>query len=66
LLVNVAASHAGCHVLDGRFTAVLQAIGTPKGRHVAELEAFVQYANTSGLVSRLIDRHQVQGVTAAI
>jgi len=32
---------------------------------VAELEAFVQYANTSGLVSRLIDRHQVQGVTAA-
>ena len=66
LLVNVAASHAGCGVLDGRFTAVLQAIGTPKGRDVAELEAFVQYAKTSGLVSQLIDRHQVQGVTAAI
>jgi polar amino acid transport system substrate-binding protein len=64
LLVNVAAAHAGCRVLDGRFTAVLQAIGTPKGREVAGLEAFVQYARTSGLVSRLIDKHQVEGVTA--
>jgi hypothetical protein len=33
---------------------------------MAELDAFVQEAKTSGLVSRLIDRHQVQGVTAAI
>ena len=66
LLVNVAAAHAGCRVLDGRLTAVLQAIGTPKGRDVTDLEAFVHYAKTSGLVSRLIDQHQVRGVTAAL
>jgi polar amino acid transport system substrate-binding protein len=64
LLVNVAAAHPGCRVLEGRFTAVQQAIGTPKGRDVAALEAFVEYAKTSGLVRRLIDTHQVRGVTA--
>ncbi len=54
-------------MLEGRFTAVQQAVGTPKARTVsaAFLAAFVEEAKTSGLVARLIERHGVQGVTVA-
>jgi polar amino acid transport system substrate-binding protein len=65
LLVRVAEEHPGCRVLEGRFTAVRQAIGTPKGRDLAPLAAFVRHARTSGLIGELIDRHGVRGVTAA-
>lgn len=65
LLVDVADRHTGSRVLDGRFTSVLQAIGTPKGKDVAPLEAFVRHAKASGLVSRLIDTHHIRGVTVA-
>ena len=65
LLVDVAQKHQGCRVLDARFTAILQAIGTPSGRDTAPLEAFVRDAKTSGLVARLIEQHHVRGVTAA-
>jgi polar amino acid transport system substrate-binding protein len=66
LLVDVASAHQGCRVLDGRFTAILQAIGTPSGRDTAPLDAFVRDAKASGLVARVIDQNQVRGVTAAI
>ena len=57
----------GARVLDGRFTAVQQAIGTPKARaaSAAFLAAFVEEAKASGLVARLIQRHGVQGVNVA-
>ncbi len=57
----------GARVLDGRFTAVQQAIGTPKARtaSAAFLAAFAEEAKASGLVARLIERHGVQGVTVA-
>jgi polar amino acid transport system substrate-binding protein len=57
----------GARVLDGRFTAVQQAVGTPKPRaaSAAFLAAFVEEAKTSGLVARLIQRHGVQGVNVA-
>jgi len=57
----------GARVLQGRFTAVQQAVGTPKARtaSAAFLAAFVEEAKTSGLVARLIERHGVQGVTVA-
>jgi len=57
----------GARVLDGRFTAVQQAVGTPKTRTAgaAFLAAFVEEAKTSGLVARLIERHGVQGVSVA-
>ena len=57
----------GARVLDGRFTAVQQAIGTPKARtaSAAFLAAFAEEAKTSGLVARLIERHGVQGVSVA-
>lgn len=50
-------------ILDGRFTAVQQAIGVPKGRGAAAdfLAAFVEEAKASGLVGSLIDKHGVTG-----
>lgn len=59
---------AGARVLEGRFTAVQQAMGTPRGRHPAGLEhlsAFVEHAKASGMVSELIARHGADGLTVA-
>ena len=53
----------GARVLNGRFTAVQQAIGTRRGNDagLAFLKEFVEEAKASGLVARLIDRHGVTG-----
>ena len=53
----------GSRILDGQFTAVQQAIGTPPERaaSIAFLRAFVEEAKSSGLVAELIARHDVEG-----
>lgn len=53
----------GARILDGRFTAVQQAIGTKRGNDagLAFLRDFVEEAKSSGLVARLIDHHGVTG-----
>ena len=57
----------GARVLEGRFTAVQQAVGTPKARVASAtfLAAFIEEAKASGLVARLIERHGVHGVNVA-
>jgi polar amino acid transport system substrate-binding protein len=57
----------GARILDGRFTAVQQAVGTAKGNEAgaAFLRNFVEEAKASGLIARLIARHQVRGLTVA-
>ena len=57
----------GARIIDGRFTAVQQAIGTPKKNTAgaAFLRDFVEEAKASGLVARLIDKHKVRGLTVA-
>ena len=57
----------GARILDGRFTAVQQAVGTPRPRErgAAFLAEFVEEAKASGLVQRLIDRHRVRGLSVA-
>jgi polar amino acid transport system substrate-binding protein len=57
----------GSRILDGKFTAVQQAIGTPKGRPegYAFLRKFAADVKASGLVADLIRRHQVRGLTVA-
>jgi polar amino acid transport system substrate-binding protein len=57
----------GARILDGRFTAVQQAIGIPRGREAgaAFLRDFVEEAKSSGLVARLIERHSVRGLSVA-
>jgi len=57
----------GARVLEGQFTAVQQAIGTPNGRNAAAkyLRAFVEEVKASGLVAQAISRNAVQGVSVA-
>ena len=58
---------AGATILDGKFSAVQQAIGTPKANKAGAefLAAFVEEAKKSGLVARLIERHRVKGLSVA-
>jgi len=53
----------GTRILEGRFTAVQQAIGTKPENTAgaAFLQEFVAEAKASGLVARLIERHGVEG-----
>jgi polar amino acid transport system substrate-binding protein len=57
----------GARILDGRFTAVQQGIGTPKARAAAAayLREFVEEAKSAGLVAQAIARHGVRGVNVA-
>jgi len=57
----------GARLLDGQFTAVQQAIGTPKGRAEGAkwLRAFVEEAKASGFVAGAIARNAVEGVSVA-
>lgn len=53
----------GAKILDGRFTAVQQAAGTPRKNTAGAkyLQSFIQDAKVSGLVATLIERHGVTG-----
>ena len=53
----------GTRILEGRFTAVRQAIGTQPANLAAAAfcQEFVAEAKASGLVARLIERHGVAG-----
>ncbi|MFI5015685.1 MAG: transporter substrate-binding domain-containing protein [Hyphomicrobiales bacterium] len=57
----------GAHIIDGKFMSVQQAIGTPRknAAGAAFLRDFVEEAKASGLVSHLIARHKVQGLSVA-
>lgn len=57
----------GGTILDGNFTTVQQAIGTPIGNDAgfAFLRDFVEEAKASGLVAQLIERHDVRGLSVA-
>jgi polar amino acid transport system substrate-binding protein len=55
----------GSRVLDGRFMAIQQALGIPKGREdaAAYLRKFIEDAKASGFVARAIDKAGVRGVS---
>ena len=57
----------GSRILDGRFTAVQQAAGTPKGRDAAAayVREFIEDVKASGLVAKLIEKNGVRGLTVA-
>ena len=58
----------GSRVLDGRFSSVQQAMGTPRGRDeagIAYLRAFVEEMKASGFVADRIAAHEVVGLTVA-
>jgi polar amino acid transport system substrate-binding protein len=62
-LIDVAAKLPGSRILDGQFTAVQQAVGTPKKNAAgfAFLRDFVEEAKSGGVVASLIERHGVTG-----
>ena len=66
-LLKDMAKAPGTRILDGKFTAVQQAVGTarPNTAGAAFLAAFVEKAKKSGLVGSLIERHKVRGLSVA-
>ena len=66
-LVANAQKLPGSRVLDGRFMAIQQALGTPKGRDVAAkyLHEFIEDVKASGLVAQAIERSGIPGVSVA-
>lgn len=57
----------GSRLLEGRFTAVQQAAGVPKGRAAAAafLSAYIEDVKASGLVAQLIEKNKARGLTVA-
>jgi polar amino acid transport system substrate-binding protein len=57
----------GARILDGRFTAIQQAIGTPKGRPAGAqyLREFVAEVKATGFVAELIEHHGARGLSVA-
>jgi polar amino acid transport system substrate-binding protein len=57
----------GMKILDGKFSAVQQAVGTPKKNSAGAefLSAFVEDAKKSGLVASFIAKHKVKGLSVA-
>jgi polar amino acid transport system substrate-binding protein len=57
----------GARILEGRFTAIRQAIGTPRRRVRAAqwLAAYVADAKASGAVAAAITRHRIEGLSVA-
>ena len=66
-LIGLAPNLPGSRLLDGRFMAVQQALGMPRGRDagLAYLRGFVEEAKASGLVARALERIGAQGVSVA-
>jgi polar amino acid transport system substrate-binding protein len=58
----------GSRVLDGKFSSVQQAMGTPRGRAAAGIEylrAFVEEMKDTGFVADRIAAHGVIGLSVA-
>ena len=59
--------HPELKILDGKFTAVQQAVGCnkPAAEGARYIAAFVENAKKSGLVASLIEKHKVKGLSVA-
>jgi polar amino acid transport system substrate-binding protein len=66
-LVSDAERLPGSRILEGQFTAVQQAIGTPRSREAGAkyLRGFVEDVKASGLVAKAIEENGVRGVSVA-
>lgn len=64
-LVANAAKLPGSRVLDGRFMAIQQALGIPKGREqgASYIRGFIEDVKASGFVARAIEKAGVRGVS---
>ena len=66
-LLAAAEKIPGSRVLEGRFTVVQQAVGTPKARDAGAkyLREFVEDVKASGFVGRAIEKNGIRGVVVA-
>lgn len=66
-LITDVAKIPGARILDGQFSAVQQAVGTPRRNAAAAvwLANFVEYAKKSGLVAGFIAKHNANGLSVA-
>ena len=66
-LITNAAKLPGSRVLDGRFMAIGQAVGIPRGRAegLKYLSEFIEDVKASGFVARAIEKAGVRGVAIA-
>ena len=66
-LVDDAPTWPGSRILDGRFMAIQQAVGTSRANPEAAdfLERFVEEAKASGLVARWIADRHIRGLSVA-
>jgi polar amino acid transport system substrate-binding protein len=66
-LISDVAAVPGSRMLDGRFMAVQQAVGTPRSKEAAirYLTQFVTAARDTGFVAELIRKHRVEGLSVA-
>jgi len=57
----------GARILEGKFTAVQQAVGTARKNTAAAafLRDFIEDAKASSLIARLIEKHKVRGLSVA-
>jgi polar amino acid transport system substrate-binding protein len=66
-LIANAEKLSGSRVLDGRFMAIPQALGIPKGRDPGAkyLREFIEDVKASGLVARALEKAGIRGVSVA-
>jgi polar amino acid transport system substrate-binding protein len=66
-LIGLSAKLPGARLVDGRFMAVQQSVGIPKGRDAGAqyLRRFVEEAKASGLVAQAIQKTGAVGVSVA-
>jgi polar amino acid transport system substrate-binding protein len=59
-LVDFAKANPNVRVLEGRFMAIEQAMGTPRGRHagLAYLDGFIEEMKAAGFVAEALTRHK--------
>jgi polar amino acid transport system substrate-binding protein len=67
VLITYVEKLPGSRILEGRFSTVDQAIGTPAGRDTGAkyLREFVEDIKASGLVARVIEKNGVRGLSVA-
>jgi polar amino acid transport system substrate-binding protein len=66
-LVQYARAHPGFRVMDGRFMAIEQAMGTPRGRAAGAryLREFIEEMKASGFIARSLERSGQGDATVA-
>ena len=66
-LAEFARTHSGLRVIDGRFTSIEQAMGTPKGRPAARefLQSYIEEMKRNGFVASALERSGQGGAGVA-